>query len=185
MDFSENAEMIHQDEVQSAHWTHGQVTIFTAVVWTASFTQSYAVLSDHLVHDKHATAVFLRAILDDINAKASTSFTSLEIWSDGAAQHFKQRYMFAFISSLVDQYTCGISWEFFATSHGKGAVDGVGGTIKRKVFMAVKARVCVITTPQQYYDVAKHKVPTITMIWVSAIDIDGTRDALDKLWGPT
>ena len=30
VDFSENATVLEQNEVQSAHWTHKQVTVFTA-----------------------------------------------------------------------------------------------------------------------------------------------------------
>ena len=33
VDFSENATIIHQDEIPSAHWSHQQVTIFTAHAW--------------------------------------------------------------------------------------------------------------------------------------------------------
>ena len=33
-----------------------------------------------------------------------------------------------------------IRWNFFATSHGKGAVDGVGGVLKRRAWNKVKAR---------------------------------------------
>ena len=29
VDFAENYAIIHQDEIQSAHWNHNQVTIFT------------------------------------------------------------------------------------------------------------------------------------------------------------
>ena len=32
-----------------------------------------------------------------------------------------------------------IRWNFFATSHGKGVVDGIGGTLKRTVWRHVKA----------------------------------------------
>ena len=52
LDFSENATIIEQDEVQSAHWTHKQVTNFTAVAWTNENTSSYVVVSDNLSHDK-------------------------------------------------------------------------------------------------------------------------------------
>ena len=33
-----------------------------------------------------------------------------------------------------------IHWNFFATSHGKGPVDGIGGAVKRYVSTAVKQR---------------------------------------------
>ena len=51
IDYSENAAIVEQDEVQSAHWYHKQVTVFTAVVWTKEGTYSYCVTSDCLAHD--------------------------------------------------------------------------------------------------------------------------------------
>ena len=33
VDFSENASIVNQNEIQSAHWSHQQVTIFTDHVW--------------------------------------------------------------------------------------------------------------------------------------------------------
>ena len=53
VDFSENATIIHQDEIQSAHWSHQQVTIFTAHVWIdKNVKESFAVISDNLIHTK-------------------------------------------------------------------------------------------------------------------------------------
>ena len=36
------------------------------------------------------------------------------------------------------------SWNAFVTSHGKGAVDGVGGSLKRFVWNRVKSREVVV-----------------------------------------
>ena len=33
VDFSENASLLMQNEIQSAHWNHSQATLFTAHVW--------------------------------------------------------------------------------------------------------------------------------------------------------
>ena len=51
-------------------------------------------------------------------------------------------------------------WHFFATAHGKGPCDGVGGTLKRIV-----ARVSLqrpyekqIVTPRQFYRYAQEKI---------------------------
>ena len=53
VDFSENATLIEQDEIQSAHWTHKQVTIFTAHACVDSDTkESFAIVSDHLNHTR-------------------------------------------------------------------------------------------------------------------------------------
>jgi hypothetical protein len=63
----------------------------------------------------------------------------IDIFSDGAAQHFKQKYTFFTATTLLSQGV-QVNWHFFATSHGKGAVNGVGGSIKRAVHTAIKNR---------------------------------------------
>jgi hypothetical protein len=60
--------------------------------------------------------------------------THLDIWFDGPASQFKNCYIAEFL-----QHLCGnmfhrvdaIDWHFFATSHGKGPCDAVGGSVKR------------------------------------------------------
>lgn len=56
-----------------------------------------------------------------------------------------------------------ISYNFFATSHGKSACDGIGGTLKRTVM-----RHCLrsppdkqITTPKEMYDYASKEIKGI------------------------
>ncbi|GFR23820.1 uncharacterized protein TNCT_426351 [Trichonephila clavata] len=34
IDFAENYTLISQDEIQSVHWSHGQVMLFTRCIWT-------------------------------------------------------------------------------------------------------------------------------------------------------
>lgn len=51
IDFAENFTVIKQNEIQSAHWSHNQVTIFTACAWLKGETQSFAIISDELSHD--------------------------------------------------------------------------------------------------------------------------------------
>lgn len=36
IDFAENYTLISQDEIQSAHWSHTQVTVFTCCIWLSS-----------------------------------------------------------------------------------------------------------------------------------------------------
>jgi len=45
------------------------------------------------------------------------------------------------------------TWNFFATSHGKGAVDGAGGTIKRLVWMQVLSRKTIVKDANTYFKV--------------------------------
>ena len=39
---------------------------------------------------------------------------------------------------------------FFITSHGKGVVDGIGGTVKRTVWRHIEAEKSHVTNPQEY-----------------------------------
>ena len=49
-----------------------------------------------------------------------------------------------------------ISWHYSATSHGKGAVDGVGGTTKRTAWSAVSTRkVESVTSAKSFADAAQ------------------------------
>lgn len=49
-----------------------------------------------------------------------------------------------------------ISWHYFATSHGKGEVDGVGGTVKMTVWSAVSTRkVEIVTRAKSFADAAQ------------------------------
>jgi hypothetical protein len=52
--------------------------------------------------------------------------------SDGAASQFKQCFLFANLTFSKECYEVTVSWHFPATSHGKGGVDGIGGTINRQ-----------------------------------------------------
>ena len=47
-----------------------------------------------------------------------------------------------------------MSRNFFATGHGKGAVDGIGGTLKRDVHTAALAKNIVIKKIDDFFDVA-------------------------------
>ena len=115
VDFSENATIVPQDEIQSAHWTHGQATLFPGVAWTQEGTYPFGVISDSLNHDKFAAATFLDSVLDELQKVMTAPLTEIDIFSDGAAQHFKQKYMFRYVSSLLDTRGVCVNWHFFAT----------------------------------------------------------------------
>ena len=101
-----------------------------------------------------------------LQTKMTTPLDEIDISSDGAAQHFKQKYMFLWVTSLLECKGIHISWHFFPTAHGKGAVDGVGGTIKRSVFCCVKARSHHLTNALQYAECARQAVHNIIILYV-------------------
>ena len=177
VDFAENFTTKLQNEVQSAYWSYKQVTLFTVCAWEQQGVHSMVIASDYLQHDKYAVNVFLRRILifkwldDEVR-----HFEKIVMFSDGAASQFKQRYL---LCSLT-LFSRPIVWNFFCTSHGKGPVDGIGGTAKRVVATeAMSGRVDVMTS-QQFADVATQKCPNITILHVAKEDIQVVIPKLDK-----
>lgn len=167
--------------IQSAHWSHTQVTVYTVVVWTISGTYSFVILSDYLSHDKYAVCHFNNLIISAIRERMNENLEVIDIFSDGAAQHFKQRYTF-YSATLHLQQGLKINWHFFATSHGKGAVDGVGGTVKRSVCTAIKTRKYHITTASDYATCARQVLDKIKVLYVSADEINTLKEPLNDRW---
>lgn len=128
IDFAENFTYGEQDAIQSFHWSNNQITLFTAYVWAGDREQSFIICSDYMNHDKHATGIMLEKV---IRMMATASTKTVSVFSDGAAKHFKQKYNLCFVSHIGEKLGVTIDWCFFATSHGKGVIDGIGGTAKR------------------------------------------------------
>jgi len=54
-----------------------------------------------------------------------------------------------------DLNVSSVEWNTFAPGHGKGSVDGIGGLVKRSVWLSVKARGKMVTTPREFYECTK------------------------------
>ena len=126
MDFSENYTCVEQDEIQSAHWK--KISVFIAVCWVSGQTESYALISDYREHDKYFCGHCNQTIIADLKRKCSLH--TIDFFTDDAASQFKQKYTLNNMTLIFNDIEC--TWHFFATSHGKGAVDGIGSEVKRK-----------------------------------------------------
>lgn len=85
VDFAENYMAINQDENQSAHWNHSQVTLFTICTWIdTDIIESSAIVSDDMVHGKLAVSCFLGKIIENLKAKHPT-IEKIDFFSDGAS----------------------------------------------------------------------------------------------------
>ena len=150
VDFSENATITAQKEVQAAHWHHAQATIFTTHAWINNSTQfSMVVISDDLNHTKYSIFIFMHCIFRSLRAKFP-SIETIDVFSDGPTSQFKQRFLFSNLHYWEQDHDVSIRWNFFATSHGKGVVDGIGGAVKRAVWRHIRAEKSHINTPQEY-----------------------------------
>ena len=147
VDFSENATIASQNETQSAHWCHGQATHFTVYAWIKEDeNESFVLVSDDLTLTKYSVYIFMEYIMKHLREKFS-SIRVLNVFSDGAGSQFKQRFLFWNMHYWKQDHHLKLTWNFFATSHGKGVVDGLGGTVKRAVWRLLE--VVHITTAEE------------------------------------
>lgn len=90
--------------------------------------------------------------------------------------------MFSVLHWLERKFNIKITWHFFATSHGKGLVDGIGGTIKRSVWNFVKANEnCVVSTASQFATVAAERNPNITVASVTEEDVQNSFTEVEQM----
>lgn len=82
--------------------------------------------------------------------KLPPSLKVLKIWSDGPSSQFKNKYMAAIIPHLEKRYDLKIVWNFFATAHGKGCIDGIGAKAKCIVRKHILARDCVVNNASDF-----------------------------------
>ena len=89
-DFSENTSLRQQNEIQSGHWNHKQVTIFTAHAWIGEgVNDSFVIVSDSLNHTKEVVYTFMSVLLKKL-LELYPSIGPINVYSDGAASQFKQ-----------------------------------------------------------------------------------------------
>ena len=182
VDFSENAMIAAQKEVQAAHWHHSQATLFATHAWVNKDTNfSMVVISDDLDHTKYSIFVFMQHVLHSLKVKVPT-ISSIDVFSDGPTSQFKQRFLFSNLYYWEQAHEISIKWNFFATSHGKGVVDGIGGTVKRTVWRNVRCEKNHILNAKEYAELAKQLCPNIQIDFISKNLIDEQSGFLNAKW---
>lgn len=182
IDFAENYRLIFQNEVQSAHFTYRQVTIFTCVAWLIGGVKSYAIISDKLTHNKFDVCCFLTKLVKMIK-KAHGQFQNIYVFSDGCSFQFKNKFIARSLPDFVSEFGCKVfEWNYFATSHGKGAVDGVGATIKRKVWQMTKTKNLILENAFSFYECARSNIIGVNLIYISSEEVDKFSTLLTEKW---
>ena len=115
----------------------------------------------------------------------------LHIWSDGPSSQFKNKYIAASLLKLEEKHSLQIQWHYFATSHGKGCVDGIGGLVKRKVTERVIQRRAIVKDMKSFYEccltlevsVKFFLISTDTINEFNATDMGSTFDDAPEMKG--
>lgn len=138
------------------------------------------VISDDLTHDKFSTWTYLEVLITYL--KEEIYIKNLAIFSDGCASQFKNRYVLSNLPDLELIHGFNITWSFFATSHGKGAVDGIGGIVKRCVWNKIKSRQVEIESAKAFANCASIQTKNIKTFYVEKERIQHTREVLEEKW---
>ena len=109
----------------------------------------------------------------------------IKVISDGAASQFKQRFLFSNLYVWKDLFSVDLEWNFFATSHGKGVVDGIGGTVKRSVWRQVRAGKENVTFALKFSEIAIHRNPGIHIKYIPSDSIKTQTLEITSRWQKT
>ena len=166
VDFAENYAFVLQDAAQGFHWNNAQATIHSFIAYYTNSEKlchlSYVIISDCMQHDTVAFHLFQKCFIKLLTEKLPFSLKKVCYFSDGASAQYKNRKNFINLCHHVKDFGIPAEWHFFATSHGKGPCDGVGGTVKRLAAKASLQRPYdqQIMTPRQLYDWASENIKT-------------------------
>lgn len=186
LDFSENYSFVIQDEIQGWHWANSQCTIHPYVIYFKDNENvlqycSLIMIAESLKHNFTAVHLFQERLFNFLLNRYGT-IKKVLFFSDGAGSQYKNKYNFFYLCQLKKLYGCDAEWHFFATSHGKGPCDGIGGTLKRLATKASLQRTHNnhILSAKSLYDWAKNNHSIMHYEFCSLNDYNKHYKALEK-----
>lgn len=183
-DFAENYSFVLQDAAQGFHWNNAQATIHPFVIYFNEEGKlqhlSLVIISDCMAHDTVAVHLFQRHLIAFLKEKIPYVLDKIHYFSDGAASQYKNKTNFVNLCHHTADFSVEAEWNFFASSHGKNACDGVGGAVKRLAAQASLRMVYndQIMTPRQLYDWAEENIKTISFVYSTQEDYENERRLL-------
>ena len=141
MDFAENFSCVSADEVQSAYWNQGSVTLHPVVVYYKENDMlkhiNYVFVSDDFGHNIGLVYAILKQLIPDIKSKVP-KISKVFYWTDSPSYQYRNKTSFYIVSAHAELFGVSAEWNYWECGHGKGACDGIGGTAKRMADMSVR-----------------------------------------------
>ena len=91
-------------------------------------------------------------MIDHVRSLIPNAIQRIHVFSDGMSSQFRSRFVFAFMTDI--QKDVDLIWHYNEAHHGKGPMDGIGGTMNSKLFRCVLSNQIVINTPQEFAEYA-------------------------------
>lgn len=141
IDFAENYVAKYNLEIQSMHFgaSKKQISLHTGLYYFHDSTsntvqnRSFCSISNHLDHQAYGVWAHLEELLMEL-AQNFPKVTTINFFSDGPTSQYRNRTNIYFLLSVIPLLmpnVQNISWNFSESGHGKGPMDGIGGTLKR------------------------------------------------------
>jgi hypothetical protein len=183
VDFSENFSTKYGEEIQSFHFggSRKQITLHTGVLYLKNSdgvikSFPFCTLSKSLRHDVFAIWAHLKPIFKwatELKGKMQETLNVFHMLSDSPATQYRNKSMFHILSHHIDQIIpnlTGFSWNYSEAGHGKGAPDGIGGTLKRSADSAV-AEGKDVANFEEFVSVLKERCPGVHIVPVTKDNI--------------
>lgn len=131
-------------------------------------TYPTVVASDNTQHTKETLVAYLYTIF----LKLPPTVKVVKIWSDGPYQQFKNKFIAAVIPVFEKRFCVKIIWNFFATAHGKGCIDGIGAAVKKSVKTSVLSEKVIVNQTNDFVQAYNSRTSKVDMIEMTSKEID-------------
>jgi hypothetical protein len=175
MDFSENYNIIYQDEPSQVFFDRKNVTIHPMVVHFTDENQklqhkSFAGISDITVHNAAQVLAFIK-LLVPLLLEIKPGLKIVHYITDSPASQYRNKSVM-YILAKHSSWFSGVSatWDFLEAGHGKGPADGIGGSLKKQAEISVK-RGELISSASDFCKWSEKQSGSVKCLLVSALDI--------------
>jgi hypothetical protein len=178
IDFAENYVCCYSSEIQSVHFggSHAQATLHDGVLYSQSnehdlIATSFCTISDSRHHGPAAIWTYLDPVLKFVKS-FNSAVDTVHFFSDSHSTQYRQKLNFLYFCTKIQNYGFRYgTWNFSEAGHGKGAADGVGGSLKRTADRLISLGTD-INTPRQLFDAHCSSGSNIKLFYVSSEDVD-------------
>ena len=136
------------------------------------------VVSNCTKHDQSTAITCLEILIKEV-ISIMPDVNEILFFSDAAASQLKNRYVVKHLTTMMDANDVKLSWNYFASSHGKRVLDGVAGILKRLVWTEIMAGV-QCSSAQQFVDICCRKKTKTIVGFVQQAQFDATRVSLHR-----
>lgn len=187
-DFSENYAYVCQDASQAFYFNNDQCTVIPVIYYYKNNDElvhkSNVFLTESSKHDTAAVYAVQTLLIPEIR-KQVKNLVKIIYMTDGAKQHFKNKYQIANLIEHKKDFGVVAEWHYSATAHGKSAYDGIGATFKREAYrksLTVKPKDALLT-PLTLFKWAETHFKNIRIWYFTKVYHDNMRRKLNKRFG--